>query len=142
MWWMGSHSRVLVIVIFAALPSMATDAKGWYRSYCDGAEIHLTTFPNSSKGEELQLSLRTSFPSPPPEAYWTQPDLWMDDVAKVTGRRCKKAGKCDEATHTDFRVMRQTKSKLFGKYRIDFGDQQLDGEFSVHYRAGPLHICE
>lgn len=140
---MTAHIRlVMMVILVTALPSVAVDTKGWYRSYCDGAEIHLTNFPGHSSGEEFQLSLRTSFPGPSPEAHWTHSDLWMGEVSKVTGRRCNRAGKCDDATHADFQVTTQAKRHISGRYRIDFNAQHLEGEFSVHYRKGPIHICE
>jgi len=140
---MTARGRLIVAVILAtALPSVAVDTKGWYYSYCDSAEIHLTTFPGQHIGNELRLSVHTSFPGPSPQILWSHPGLWMGQMSKVKGRRCDRTGKCDDATHADFEVTGQTKRHISGRYHVEFDAQYLGGEFSASYRKGPSRTCE
>ena len=138
---MSARVMLAIVVILAiALPSAAARAKGWYHTTCDSAEIHLTTFPEHSSGEDLQLSLRTSFPGL--NILLSQPDLWLGQISKVTGRRCDRAGRCSGATRADFQVTSQTKRRISGRYRMDFDGEHLEGEFLAHYRKGAQIVCE
>ncbi len=134
----GKFAAVAVVLLVGSVTVLASDAKGWYDACCDSREFHFTEFPEHGAGDELRVQISTG--RLPLEVM---PDEWLGSEFKVTGRRCDRAGKCEEATRADLRIQRVTERHISGRYLADFKGQHLEGKFTVKYwPRHPRCICE
>jgi hypothetical protein len=130
---MKNNFKIAIIVLLAASPALAQDAKGWFEEFCNGATFHLTKFAGQSGSQEIALWFETKIPF---HLYPAGPD-WVEVQVCATGQIC------DQSAKAKLQFQERRKHLLSGKYVVDSNGEHREGQFVIKQQQHkePQHLC-
>ena len=140
-------ARIPGCLSFAALllgvgkaATSADSATGHFETYCDGVGFFLAKIDGAPAPRKLVLFLYTGFPGIPyvPKEEWKAVKVYRDG--------CAADGKCQALTNGRVRLQSEITPdgrRVSGKYEIQLGGQNLQGEFAAERRLykHPPRLC-